>query len=1088
MKCKNKRLSVLLTLCLTLLFVPAGYAADVQTAIILSETGITVDGAAISQDTSAAVYLSKRTETHEDVSEELKNVENTVVTITKAGDYRISGAMTDAQIAVRAGENDAVTLILDGVDITCRTAPAIMVYSASEPATVGEADVSILLADGTENKVTGSHTRVTEEDSVKHDAAISSNVSLLIDGSGALHVVGDNEGIEVKNKHLTMNGGVISVESQDDPLNGSEDGVAHITINGGTIYCRAVGPEGDGIDSNGYITINGGIVIALASTQSMDSGLDSDMGTTINGGTVVGAGNMFDPLETDSRQLYMFLQFTEATDDLICVTAADGTPVFAYDFPFSYSYISFSNAQLAEGTYHVYIGGTIVGEESNGLYTNISSYTSGTQMHHGGAAASMGFPGGFPGGMGRPEGMEPPEGMMPPEGMQRPNGKDFPQGMERPQRPDGAEFPEGITPPEGVEFPEGMQRPDGMGGGPRGPRGMSSSGETETFDFVLTKENRSFTNVSSAEIKPATDSNALPFTDVAADAWYFDAVKGAYDAGLIVGKTDTQFMPEDTVTGAELITMFYRAQGGKTGTATDGNWYDVPKAWGESGGIIGSSGWTFQPDTALTREQMMDMLYRFLGSQNIALADTADLSAFADSGAVSAYAREAAEKLVAAGLITGDETGLRPAGTLTRAETATILMRALTRTDSAAQIYPVTVNSDLYTKFDGSADGYFADGLKTGFGSAITFKGYDAEGNPQFYGATDRGPSLDVPEDATLPKDYDAAKIFPVPDFTPSIGIITIKNGEAVVEDSITLKNTDGTPLTGLPLPAGDLGATGETALDMNLQEIAPDAEGFDPEGIAVDAEGNFWLADEYGPFIAKFSADGTLLQKYAPGSGLPDILKYRIPNRGFEGLTISPSGKIYASLQSVLDIEGETSKTATFVRILELDPTTGETKMFAYPVDVSAYKSPKNCKLGDIYALDDNTLLVIEQGELADGTLSNIVYRASLTGATDLTGTTYGGKELEYTADPAALSGTITYMTKTEAVNLREMGWTAEKAEGLCMLGDGKTLALIIEDDFGLSGASVNPNAGADGQTAVTLNEITAADAAKIWLVPITK
>ena len=343
-----------------------------------------------------------------------------------------------------------------------------------------------------------------------------------------------------------------------------------------------------------------------------------------------------------------------------------------------------------------------------------------------------------------------------------------------------------------------------------------------------------------------------------------------------------------------------------------------------------------------------------------------------------------------------------------------------------------------------------------------------------------------MPEDAALQKDYDAAKIFPAPDFTPSIGVITIKNGEAAVEESITLKNTDGTPLTGLPLPAGDLGATGETALDVNLQEITPDADGFDPEGIAVDAEGNFWLADEYGPFIAKFNADGTLLQKYAPGNGLPDILKYRIANRGFEGLTISPSGKIYASLQSVLDINGETSKTATFVRILELDPKTGETKMFAYPVDVSAYKSPKNCKLGDIYALDDNTLLVIEQGELADGTLSNIVYRADLTNATDITNVTYDGKELEYTADSAALSGTLTYMTKTQAVNLREMGWTAEKAEGLCMLGDGKTLALIIEDDFGLSGASVNPNAGEEGQPAVRLNEISEADAAKIWLVPL--
>ena len=50
----------------------------------------------------------------------------------------------------------------------------------------------------------------------------------------------------------------------------------------------------------------------------MDSGLDSEMGTVINGGTVVGAGNMFDELDEESQQSYMFLQFTESTDDLIC--------------------------------------------------------------------------------------------------------------------------------------------------------------------------------------------------------------------------------------------------------------------------------------------------------------------------------------------------------------------------------------------------------------------------------------------------------------------------------------------------------------------------------------------------------------------------------------------------------------------------------------------------------------------------------------------------------------------------------------------------------------------------------------------------
>lgn len=1064
MHLRKRIFGFVLAACLMLMLIPAGFAEQAETAIVLSDSGVTVDGAAVSEDSSSAVYLSKKTETHADVAAEFADVSNTVITITEAGTYRVSGTMTDAQLAVSAGADDSVTIILDGVDITCRTAPAILVHSAFEPGTVGEAGVTLTLADGSENAVTGSHTAATEEDSVKHDAAISSNVSLAVDGSGTLIVTGDNEGIEVKQKHLTINGGTIRVESQDDPLNGSEDGVAHITINDGYLYCHAVGPEGDGIDSNGYITINGGTIIALASTQSMDSGLDSDMGTTINGGTVVGAGNMFDELEKDSAQLYMFLQFSEATDDLICITDEQDNPVFAYDFPYSYSYISFSSARLTEGTYHVFIGGAIDGEVSDGLYSNIASYAGGTQMHHGGTAVNQGGPGG----------MRPPEGMQFPEGMQPPEGTEFPEGMQP---------SEGMQPPEGTEFPEGMQRPErpeGMGGGMRGPGGMSSSSDTETYDFVLTNDSRSFTNVTSTAIQ------SLPFTDVKADAWYYDAVAAAYEAGLVQGKSQTEFMPNDTVTAAELLTMLYRTQDAQADSTSDGVWYEAAQAWGEQNGIIGTGSWEFAPDAAVSREQMMDMLYRFVSLEGVSLTQTDDLSAFTDSSNISDYALEAAQKLVAAGLIEGDGALLRPADTLTRAEMATILVRALDLSGSSIQIYPVTVSKELYTSFSGSTEDYFPDGLKTGFGSAITFKGYDTKGNPQFYSVTDRGPSLDVPEDAQTADSYDAAKIFPAPDFQPSIGIITLKDGEAVIEQSIKLKNTDGSPLTGLPLPSGDIGATGETALDLNLDELGYDPDGFDPEGIAVDEEGNFWLADEYGPFIAKFSADGTLLEKYAPGDGLPEILKYRIANRGFEGLTISPSGKIYASLQSVLDIEGETSTTATFVRIVELDPDTGETKMYAYPVDVSAYKSPKNCKLGDIYAIDDNTLLVIEQGELADGTLSNIVYQVDLTGASDLTGVTYDGQELEYKADAAALSGTITYAAKTELVNLRKLGWTAEKAEGLCMMDDGKTLALIIEDDFGLSGASVNPDVSEEGQPAVLLEEISEADAAKIWLVQV--
>lgn len=1053
---KNKKLTAILTaLCMVLLLLPF-VSAEESVKVKLSDSGITVDGSAISQNPDSAVYQAERVETHEDITEELAGITNRVVTITKAGSYEFSGTATDTQIAVRAGENDNVNLILNGVDITCRTAAAIQVYTAAEPATPGKAGVTLTLAENSVNNVNGSHTKKTEEDSVKHDAAISSNVSLLIEGSGTLNVVADNEGIEVKNKHLTINGGTIYVNAQDDPINGSEDGVAVITINGGYIFCQTTGAEGDGIDSNGYIEINGGTVIALANPKSMDSGLDSDMGTKINGGTVVAAGNMFDELDNDSGQLYMFLQFAQATDDLICVTDENGTPIFAYDFPNDYSYISFSTPQLAEGTYHVYIGGTIEGTEKDGLYTDITSYTGGEQMHHGGASSGERHPGGQQ----PPEGMERPDGQQPPEGMEKPDGQQPPEGMKR---------PDGQQPPEGMEKPDG-EPPQGM----RGPRGMESSADSESFDFVLTSSNRSFTNVSSSKI--------LTFSDVTEDSWFYNDVMKAYDSKIIQGKSERRFAPNDSVTAAEFITMLCRADGNDLAQAQQGNWYDSAIAWGKQASIItDKDDWAENPDTALSREQMMLALWRFMNYKSETLSGESDLLEFSDAASVSADAKTAVGQLVAAGLIKGDGSMLRPNDSLTRAETATILNRALDFQSTDVHIYPIDVVTELYTAFDGSKEEYFADGLKTGFGSAITFKGYDEEGNPQFYGVTDRGPSLDVPEEAVLSKEYDAAKIFPSPSFQPSIGIITVKDGKAIVSDSISLKNEDGTALTGLPLPAGELGTTGETALDINLNELSPDENGFDPEGIAVDAEGNFWIADEYGPFLAKFNSDGVLLKKYSPGNGLPEILKYRIANRGFEGLTIS-GNKLFASVQSVLDIEGETSKTASFIRILEFDLETEETKMYAYPVDLTAYKSPKSCKIGDIYAIDDKTLLVIEQGAQTDGTLSNIIYRVDLSAATDITGITYNGKELEYTQNTEELSQIITYLPKTEVINLRSIGWTAEKAEGICMLDDGKTIALIIEDDFGLAGAV----SSTEQDAAVVLQQIDETDAAKIWMIQL--
>ena len=488
----RKLLALLLGLCLLC----ASAIAEEETVIQLSDGVITVNGETITTDTTAPVYLKLAAQKHDDVPETLKDLENRVITIASSGTYRISGTATDAQIAVKAGSEDDVRLILDGIDIACRTAPAIAVYSAKDPRSAGEYGVVIELAEGSQNAVTGSHSEeeTKGDEEIEFDGAIGSQISLGFEGTGSLTVDADNEGIEVAFGHLTINGGVFHISACDDPINVAEDNVGVLTINDGYVYSCVkplAGGEGDGIDSNGYIVFNGGTAINLAHPASMDGGIDSDMGSSIHGGIIVGAGNMYDPIDADSAQLFMMLEFGESTEELLVVTDENDVPVFAYDFPHDYTHIAFSTPALEEGkAYRVYLGGDIEGEETDGLYTSISAYTPGTRMQHGeGNAQRGGF--GMPGEM--REGMAPPEGFG--ERPEMPEGMEIPEGMERGERP---ELPEGMEPPEGFgERPEPPQ--GGFGGGMRDPRGMQSSADVATGDFVLTRENTGFTNVRAAQ-------------------------------------------------------------------------------------------------------------------------------------------------------------------------------------------------------------------------------------------------------------------------------------------------------------------------------------------------------------------------------------------------------------------------------------------------------------------------------------------------------------------------------------------------------------------------------------------------------------
>lgn len=365
-------------------------------------------------------------------------------------------------------------------------------------------------------------------------------------------------------------------------------------------------------------------------------------------------------------------------------------------------------------------------------------------------------------------------------------------------------------------------------------------------------------------------------------------------------------------------------------------------------------------------------------------------------------------------------------------------------------------------------------GNRLSFGSDLVF---DRATN-LYYGITDRGPGGGLVDYAPRVNAF-RLKVDPVTNAIQGFKL----------EKTIVFTKADGTRFSGLnpELRAGNVATLGDS---------------FDPEGIVRMANGHFLVADEYGPSVYEFDAEGkqvrafttpaNLIPKTVGGTidyvnGRPTIVTGRQDNRGFEGITLSNDGKTaYAIMQDPLVDEGRggQGRRSQNLRIVAFDVATGTaTAQFAYQLESIStinLRTPGNeftenqqgrsIGVSSITALPDGSFLVIERDNRGLGvddpngaaTVSTKrIYRITLDGATDVSAISFSGS--------STLPGGVVPVGKTLWLDVQSAllaagaGDALEKLEGLAfgrdLIGGGLSVFLVTDNDFSVTQTGIFGN-----------------------------
>lgn len=366
-------------------------------------------------------------------------------------------------------------------------------------------------------------------------------------------------------------------------------------------------------------------------------------------------------------------------------------------------------------------------------------------------------------------------------------------------------------------------------------------------------------------------------------------------------------------------------------------------------------------------------------------------------------------------------------------------------------------NPPLIGEFDG------IEMYEGGISGMFYIPGSDME----FYLINDRGPNMVM---NNHPKaDGQRVKLFPFPQYSPKIMRAKIEDGQLIMLDFKTFTGPDGEVVTGVPAP-DIMEEVAEIAwADLDGTVIPPDEWGIDAEAIALDKDGNFWIAEEYRTSIWHIDASTMkVINRYTPEPRLdidiaiPAEFAFRRPNRGFESLTITPGGWVFAMLQSPMWFPnpgvGEKSR---LIRVLAINPKTNDMAVYGYEIpDAQGSVRIRDWKIADMTAINEYEFLILEHGSRGDDFFADL-YIMSIAQAAPIPEGVFDDLTFEQlnTAEMARRYR-LRLTQKRHFINLFDFGYSREnrKPEGLAII-DAQTIAIITDNDYSVDAPHEDAN-----------------------------